>query len=409
MIIDIERLQKQSGIIGTSDKIRQVMELIAQVAPVDISVLITGESGTGKEVMAKAIHKFSRYANKPMVIVNCGAIPEGIIESELFGHKKGSFTGASEDRKGYFEEAHKGTIFLDEIGETPLQTQVKLLRVLESGEFMRVGEAKTRYTDVRIIVATNKDLGDLVKKGHFRQDLYYRLKTVTLNVPTLRNRLEDISPLVERFALEFTRSNDILYRGFMPDAVRLLKQYDWPGNVRELKNFVERILVLEKGERITAEMTQKELQNFLKPLSEPNMHLPVAIEKKSAQAEIDIILRQLFLLRQDTELIRNLIAGKASDGTGIIRNVPMIDDTDIDASIPEKSMEITEDGHTLIRDDAIGDMRIRHLEREAVTRTLRFFNNNRRKTARSLGMSERTLYRKIEEYNIEPKIKRRQN
>ena len=407
MIIDIERLQKQSGIIGTSDKIRQVMELIAQVAPVDISVLITGESGTGKEVMAKAIHKFSRYANKPMVIVNCGAIPEGIIESELFGHKKGSFTGASEDRKGYFEEAHKGTIFLDEIGETPLQTQVKLLRVLESGEFMRVGEAKTRYTDVRIIVATNKDLGDLVKKGHFRQDLYYRLKTVTLNVPTLRNRLEDISPLVERFALEFTRSNDILYRGFMPDAVRLLKQYDWPGNVRELKNFVERILVLEKGERITAEMTQKELQNFLKPLSEPNMHLPVAIEKKSAQAKIDIILRQLFLLRQDTELIRNLIAGKASDGTGIIRNVPMIDDTDIDASIPEKSMEITEDGHTLIRDDAIGDMRIRHLEREAVTRTLRFFNNNRRKTARSLGMSERTLYRKIEEYDIEPKIKRR--
>ncbi len=409
MIIDIERLQKQSGIIGTSDKIRQVMELIAQVAPVDISVLITGESGTGKEVMAKAIHKFSRYANKPMVIVNCGAIPEGIIESELFGHKKGSFTGASEDRKGYFEEAHKGTIFLDEIGETPLQTQVKLLRVLESGEFMRVGEAKTRYTDVRIIVATNKDLGDLVKKGHFRQDLYYRLKTVTLNVPTLRNRLEDISPLVERFALEFTRSNDILYRGFMPDAVRLLKQYDWPGNVRELKNFVERILVLEKGERITAEMTQKELQNFLKPLSEPNMHLPVAIEKKSAQAEIDIILRQLFLLRQDTELIRNLIAGKASDGTGIIRNVPMIDDTGIDASIPEKSMEITEDGHTLIRDDAIGDMRIRHLEREAVTRTLRFFNNNRRKTARSLGMSERTLYRKIEEYNLEPKIKRRQD
>jgi len=409
MIIDIERLQKQSGIIGTSDKIRQVMELIAQVAPVDISVLITGESGTGKEVMAKAIHKFSRYANKPMVIVNCGAIPEGIIESELFGHKKGSFTGASEDRKGYFEEAHKGTIFLDEIGETPLQTQVKLLRVLESGEFMRVGEAKTRYTDVRIIVATNKDLGDLVKKGHFRQDLYYRLKTVTLNVPTLRNRLEDISPLVERFALEFTRSNDILYRGFMPDAVRLLKQYDWPGNVRELKNFVERILVLEKGERITAEMTQKELQNFLKPLSEPNMHLPVTIEKKSAQAEIDIILRQLFLLRQDTELIRNLIAGKASDGTGIIRNVPMIDDTDIDASIPEKSMEITEDGHTLIRDDAIGDMRIRHLEREAVTRTLRFFNNNRRKTARSLGMSERTLYRKIEEYNLEPKIKRRQD
>ena len=407
MMIDIDRLQKQSGIIGTSGKIRQVLELIAQVAPVDISVLITGESGTGKEVIAKAIHKASRNANQPMVIVNCGAIPEGIIESELFGHKKGSFTGAGDDRKGYFEEAHKGTIFLDEIGETPLETQVKLLRVLESGEFMRVGEAKTRYTDVRIIAATNKDLSNLVKKGHFRLDLYYRLKTVMFNVPALRNRLEDISPLVERFALEFTRSNDILYRGFMPDAVRLLKQYDWPGNVRELKNFVERMLVLEKGERITSEMVQKELSDALKPINEPNIYLPVAVDQKSNQAEIDIILRQLFLLRQDTELIRNLITGNAADSTGIISKMPILDNVELGKSIPEKSMEITEDGHSLIRDEAIGDMRIKHLEREAIIRTLRFFNNNRRKTARSLGMSERTLYRKIEEYNIEPKIKRR--
>ena len=175
-MIDIDRLQKQSGIIGTSDGIRQVLEMIAQVAPVDISILITGESGVGKEVVAKAIHKSSKRNNEPIIIVNCGAIPEGIIESELFGHKKGSFTGAGEDRKGYFEEVNKGTIFLDEIGETPLETQVKLLRVLDTGEFMRVGEAKTRYTDVRIIAATNKNLAELVKKGDFRQDLYYRLK-----------------------------------------------------------------------------------------------------------------------------------------------------------------------------------------------------------------------------------------
>jgi transcriptional regulator with PAS, ATPase and Fis domain len=215
-MIDIDRLQKQSGIIGTSDGIRQVLEMIAQVAPVDISILITGESGVGKEVVAKAIHKSSKRNNDPIIIVNCGAIPEGIIESELFGHKKGSFTGAGEDRKGYFEEANKGTIFLDEIGETPLETQVKLLRVLDTGEFMRVGEAKTRYTDVRVIAATNKNLAELVKKGDFRQDLYYRLKTVTVDVPSLRNRVEDIGPLVERLALEFTRSNDILYRGFMP-------------------------------------------------------------------------------------------------------------------------------------------------------------------------------------------------
>ena len=206
MKLDIQRLQKQSGIIGTSEKILEVIGMIGQVAPVDISVLVTGESGTGKEVMARAIHKHSKRSSLPMVTVNCGAIPEGIIESELFGHKKGSFTGASDDRKGYFEEANKGTIFLDEIGEAPLETQVKLLRVLETGEFMRVGESKVRYTDVRVIAATNKNLAELVTKDRFRQDLFYRLKTVMVHVPSLRDRVEDINPLVERFALEFTLS-----------------------------------------------------------------------------------------------------------------------------------------------------------------------------------------------------------
>ena len=269
-MVDIDRLQKQSGIIGVSDGIKQVLEMISQVAPVDISVLITGESGVGKEVVAKAIHKASKRVNDALVVVNCGAIPEGIIESELFGHKKGSFTGANEDRKGYFEEANKGTVFLDEIGETPLETQVKLLRVLESGEFMRVGEAKTRYTDVRIIAATNKDLADLVKKGEFRQDLFYRLKTVTIDIPPLRDRIEDIGMLLERFALEFTRSNDILYRGFIPEAIRVLKNYEWPGNIRELKHFVEKIIVLQKGERITAEMVSNELKDVLPINVDPN-------------------------------------------------------------------------------------------------------------------------------------------
>ena len=198
-----------------------------------------------------------------MITVNCGAIPEGIIESELFGHKKGAFTGASQDRKGYFEEANKGTIFLDEIGEAPLETQVKLLRVLETGEYIRVGESKVRYTDVRVIAATNKNLSELVKTNSFRQDLYYRLKTVMIIVPALRERVEDINPLVERFALEFARSNEILYRGFMPEAIKLMKQYDWPGNVRELKNFVEKIMVLEKGERITSDMVSRELSDVI--------------------------------------------------------------------------------------------------------------------------------------------------
>ena len=407
MIIDVDRLQKQSGIIGTSDGIRQVLEMIAQVAPVDISVLITGVSGVGKEVVAKAIHKASKRSNEPLVVVNCGAIPVGIIESELFGHKKGSFTGAGEDRKGYFEEGNKGTIFLDEIGETPLETQVKLLRVLESGEFMRVGEAKTRKTDIRIITATNKDLGDLVKKEQFRQDLYYRLKTVTVDLPALRDRVEDIGALVERFALEFTRSNDILYRGFIPDAIRMMKQYELPGNVRELKNFVEKILVLEKGERITAEMVKNNLGDGFPPNPMENRALPVVVGQPNDKAEIDLILRQLFLLKQDTEFIQKVLMSGSIPSSTEANSFQILEQGDIGISIPDNSMEITEDVHRLIRDDAIGDMNLSDLEREAITRSLRYFNNNRRKTAKSLGMSERTLYRKIEEYGLEPKIKRR--
>ena len=407
MKLDIQRLQKQSGIIGTSEKILEVIGMIGQVAPVDISVLVTGESGTGKEVMARAIHKHSKRSSLPMVTVNCGAIPEGIIESELFGHKKGSFTGASDDRKGYFEEANKGTIFLDEIGEAPLETQVKLLRVLETGEFMRVGESKVRYTDVRVIAATNKNLAELVTKDRFRQDLFYRLKTVMVHVPSLRDRVEDINPLVERFALEFTRSNEILYRGFMPEAIRIMKQYNWPGNIRELKNFVEKIMVLEKGERITSEMVNRELSDVLLDNVSDSYRLPIAVNRTSEQAEIDIILRQLFSLKQDTELIRKIL-GSEKDGnvSPIVNSIIPDESMKVISPIPDTTMEVTEDGQPLIRDDAIGEIIMKDLEKEAIIRTLRFFNNNRRKTARSLGVSERTLYRKIEDYNLEPKIKR---
>ncbi len=406
MKIDLQRLQKQSGIIGTSQKILEVLGIIAQVAPVDISVLIIGESGTGKEVMARAIHKHSKRSGLPMVTVNCGAIPEGIIESELFGHKKGSFTGALDDRKGYFEQANKGTIFLDEIGEAPLETQVKLLRVLETGEYMRVGESKVRYTDVRVIAATNKNLTDLVKKDRFRQDLFYRLKTVMIQIPSLRERVEDINPLVERFALEFTRSNEILYRGFMPDAIRIMKQYNWPGNIRELKNFVEKIMVLEKGERITPKMVDRELNDVLIDNFSNTHQLPIALKRSSEQAEIDIILRQLFSLKQDTEMIRKILAGDNSSKLASVNSIISDDSVKVLSPVPDTNMEVTEDGQPLIRDDAIGEIIMKDLEKEAIIRTLRFFNNNRRKTARSLGVSERTLYRKIEDYNLEPKIKR---
>ena len=377
-------------------------------------LLIHGQTGSGKEFFFNNIYSHLNknfQKNKgstfklPLKKTNIAAYSGELTYSELFGHKKGSFTGAGEDRKGYFEEANKGTIFLDEVGEMPLETQVKLLRVLESGEFMRVGEAKTRYTDVRIIAATNKNLETLVSKGKFRNDLFFRLKTVSIRIPTLKERIEDLSLLVERFSLEFTRSNDLIYKGFMPEAIKIMKKYNWPGNIRELKNFVEKILVIEKGERINKEMVEKELVQ-ISPDLEPNPALPMLVNQTTDKAEIDLILRQLFLLKQDTEIIQKLLVTKSiskNDNT----NLNMLDDyKSEDLHFRKKSMEITEDGHFLIRDDAIGDFTLPALEEEAIKRSLRYFNNNRRKTAKKLGMSERTLYRKIEEYNIEPKFKK---
>ena len=397
--MNIERIQKTSGMVGRSDAIHEVLDMVAQVAPIDISVLVTGESGTGKELVAKALHQHSKRSHQPLVTVNCGAIPEGIIESELFGHKKGAYTDARGDRKGYFETANKGTIFLDEIGETPLETQVKLLRVLESGEFTPVGASTSKKTDVRVVAATNKNLPELVESGKFRQDLFYRLKTVTIDVPALRNRVEDISLLVERFALEFTRANDIVYRGFMPEAIRMMKTKPWKGNIRELKNFVESIIVLEKGERITVEMVERHLGVEIKEVT-PNSALPMLMNQPPEAAERELILRQLFLLRQDVEYLKQF----ATEGS-IISNqmdVPMIGQ---ESESLTSSLHINAESEYFIQNSSIGDMSLEDLEREAIERTLKFFRNNRRATAKSLGMSERTLYRKIDQYGLERKIK----
>ena len=392
---DLEKVRRDSGIIGTSEGIEQVLEMIVQVAPVDISVLITGESGTGKEIVAKAINKQSRRSSKPLVTVNCGAIPEGIIESELFGHKKGAFTGAAEDRKGYFEEADNGTVFLDEIGEMPVETQVKLLRVLESGEFMRVGDAKTRKVDVRMIAATNKNLAEESDKGRFRRDLYYRLRTVTIDAPPLRQRLEDIDLLTERFALLFSRSNDIVFRGFSSDAIRVMKQYDWPGNIRELRNFVESVILLEKGNKISSEMVLKHLEPMVGGTSS---NLPVPVDKSSGQAERELILQQLLFLRQDMREIKGLFSGGQIDRSGEVGYI------DSGGGLNFSALE--GDVGNLIKSAAIGDMSVKDLEAELISRTLKKFNNNRRKTARALGISERTLYRKINDYGLEKKQKR---
>ena len=397
--MNIDLIKQKSGIIGESDGIKQVLEMVGQVANVDISVLINGESGTGKELVSKAIHLGSKRSLKELVVVNCGAIPEGIIESELFGHKKGAYTDASDTRKGYFETADNGTIFLDEIGDMPLETQVKVLRVLESGEFMRVGDSKTKKTDVRVIAATNKDLGKLVKEGKFRQDLYYRLKTVTINIPPLRERKNDIRLLVDRFALQFSRTNNIKYKGFTPEAIKTMHQFSWPGNIRELRNFVESILILQKGERITADMIENQLLDE-DDTQIKNDSLPVVINRDPDQAERELILRQLLYLRQDIEELKLMMKESSFSELNSIRNI----NPNFDSTI--QNNEIISQNDNLIKGDVIGAFNTKDLEKEMIIRTLEHFNNNRRAAAKSLDMSERTLYRKINDYGIEKKIKK---
>ena len=400
MPISLDEIQRQSGLLGESEAIREVLQMVLQVAPTDISVLITGESGTGKEILAKAIHKASRRKFEPLVTVNCGAIPAGIIESELFGHKKGSFTGAGETRKGYFEAADKGTIFLDEIGETPLETQVKLLRVIEQGEFMLVGDNQTRKVDVRLIAATNRDLGEDTRKKNFRQDLYYRLKTVTIHMPPLRDHLGDIPLMVERFGLEFATRNDLPFRGFTPEAVRFLKGYGWPGNVRELKNVVESTLALNPGERITPESlgTQIEVGGY-----NVNPALPVVVDITPDQSDRELILRQLLFIRQDLSDLKQITAGQEVMGPSVDpylpSPVPLITKGG-DEEVFAGDISQIED-RPLIDPEAIGEVTMEELEREYIQQTLAKFNHNRRRTAEALGIAERTLYRKIQAYGLD--------
>ncbi|MCF6237651.1 MAG: sigma-54 dependent transcriptional regulator, partial [Candidatus Marinimicrobia bacterium] len=273
-----DTLQKRFGILGKSESVQSMLATIEQVAPTDISVLIAGDSGSGKELVAAALHKNSRRGHKPFVIVNCGAIPAGIMESELFGHKKGAFTGAQSDRKGYFQTAEGGTIFLDEIGETPLETQGKLLRVLEQGEFLPVGSSMKMKVDVRIIAASNRNLEKDVESGAFRKDLFYRLKAITINVPSLKDRKEDIPILANKFAKDCAVRNQILFKGFSEGAYQVMSQHTWPGNIRELKNFIESMVILEKGGVIKTDVIYRYLNADSSP-TELNPLLPVKLDR----------------------------------------------------------------------------------------------------------------------------------
>ena len=398
MIVDANKIKNSVGIIGESVEIEEMCTLIGQVANTDISVLISGESGSGKEMVAQALHKNSKRKFESMITVNCAAIPSGIIESELFGHKKGSFTGAHENHKGYFEAANKGTIFLDEIGELPLETQAKLLRVIEQGEFMRVGETKTQKTDVRIIAATNRRLNEEVQEKKFRQDLYFRLKTVSINVVPLRDHISDLFLYIERFGLLFTAKNDIPFKGFSPEAINVMKDYKWPGNVRELKNTIESLLAINKGERIQEDMVSKYLK-LDNSKSIFNESLPVPVNKESDTIERELILKQLLFLRQDVNELKQMF--KIGKGQTLNDIQPTNNSLFV---LPEKNKsqphQIDDGLFKGIKDDVIGEITMNELEKEVIERTLKNCNGNRRKTAKILDISERTLYRKLKEYEI---------
>ena len=402
-MIDLEKIRNSVGIIGESEQIVEMLSLIGQIASTDISVLVTGETGSGKEMVAKAIHKNSKRKFESLIVVNCSAIPSGIIESELFGHKKGSFTGALDNKKGYFESADKGTIFLDEIGELPLDIQAKLLRVIESGEFMRVGESKTKKVDVRIVAATNRNLYKEVKKQNFRQDLYFRLKTINIKVPALKDHTSDLYLYVERFGLEFTNKNDIGFKGFSKEALNKLKQYNWPGNIRELKNIVESLLVINKGERITASMVSNSLSMVD---DDDNKDLPISLGQDSDKLERELILKQLLYLRQDINELKTIMfnnkfedidkAHEPSNPALFLPNPTLKKEINIDS----KHKNVEDAGISGLKDEAVGEMTMDELEKEVIEKYLKKFKNNRRKTAVSLNISERTLYRKLKEYEI---------
>ena len=397
MIVDVNKIKKSVGIIGESSKIEEMCTLIGQVANTDISVLVTGESGSGKEMVAKALHKNSKRKFESLITVNCAAIPSGIIESELFGHKKGAFTGANENRKGYFEAASNGTIFLDEIGELPLETQAKLLRVIEQGEFIKVGETKTEKVDVRIIAATNRNLHEEVVNKKFRQDLFFRLKTVSINAAPLREHISDLFLYIERFGLEFTAKNDIPFKGFSPESINLMKQYNWPGNIRELKNTIESLLAINRGERIKEDM----VQNYLKmDTYTSNDNLPVPMNNDSDALERELILKQLLFLRQDINELKQLYMSK-TDSSTLPSNKSLFVLPENKNLSADKNISNIDDGLLKgIKDDVIGEITMDELEKEVIERTLNNCRGNRRKTAKILDISERTLYRKLKEYEI---------
>ena len=390
--MELNEIKNRFGIIGNDPRLNSAIDTAVQIAGTNLSVLITGESGVGKEVIPKIIHAFSPRKHNNYIAINCGAIPEGTIESELFGHEKGSFTGANEARKGYFEAADKGTIFLDEVGELPLPTQARLLRVLESGEFIRVGSSKAQKTDVRVIAASNINFMHAIREGKFREDLYYRLNAVPIYIPPLRERKGDIHLLFMKFALDFADKYKMPAVRLEPDARTLLEAYRWPGNIRQLKNVAEQISVLESNRQVSADVLKKYL-----PVDEPN-RLPVRNCDSGTAGNIqdrDIIFKMLFQLREEVDELKAMIGRPDSNVPEIpqVHALPakLSDIPDFSIVVPSAEVEPVKEETPLTIHDMNDDMIRKALEKH---------EGRRKAAAAELGISERTLYRKIKELKI---------
>jgi transcriptional regulator with PAS, ATPase and Fis domain len=409
---DLQSVKQRFGIIGNYPGLNRAIDIALQVAPTDLSVLISGESGTGKEIFPQIIHHHSTRKHGSYIAVNCGAIPEGTIDSELFGHEKGAFTGATDSRKGYFEVASGGTIFLDEVAELPLSTQVRLLRVLETGEFIRVGSSRVQKTDVRVIAASNVDIQKAIADGKFREDLFYRLNTVPIKIPGLRERGDDIILLFRKFAADFAEKYRMPAIKLTDDARISLVEYDWPGNVRQLKNITEQISIIE-GER---EISAARLRNYLPGISGTKLPVHVRREAESSfSSEREILYKILFDMKSDMNDLKKLVLDMLHSSpdsvrdneahSGVIRK--LYDDTDL---VP--GQKIKSHGSVSFKPDADDDIQdteeiveeslsLADKEIELIRKALEKYNGKRKMAAEELGISERTLYRKIKEYGID--------
>ncbi len=389
--MDLNQIKQRFGIIGNDPELDRALEIARQVAPTDLSVLVTGESGVGKEVIPQIIHQFSARKHNVYLALNCGGIPEGTIDSELFGHEKGSFTGAIETRKGYFEEANGGTLFLDEVADLPLSTQVRLLRVLQTGEFIKVGSAKVQKTNVRVVAATNVNLLNAIRDGKFREDLYYRLCTVPIHIPPLRERKDDIILLFRKFALDFADQNMVPAIRLTPDAQELARNYRWPGNIRQLQGVVNLISVLETNRTITAEVLARYLP------ANGSDHLPVRTSEAGSDylSDRDIIFKILYQLRQDIDSLNARLDHLPEDipsEKDPARGKLIISAEDVHSNpLQQETPPITGQEPVSIQD----------VSAELIRKALERNGGRRKPAAEELGISERTLYRKIKELGIQ--------